>query len=248
MCGSSEMLVSLMCTMPDSDRNAKSYAFCRSLVTTADDRPAQVLELWRTDGSVAARFWLDTATKLPLRRETFDTHARMISEDAFIDLDLGAGSSSGMPTASAQPWTGQLGSAGLTALRAQGWPLPSRLSGNLTLFDASQTSTQSGEVVDLSYSDGLSEVSLFLQRGELPSVLPGWQRLAVRGKMIFSNDPDERCLAWSARGFVYTMIANAPQSTVNQIVAALPHDDQLGLWPRLARGLLRIGSWANPFG
>jgi sigma-E factor negative regulatory protein RseB len=214
---------------------------------SADNRPAQVVELWRPDGSVAARFWLDAATKLPLRREIFDTHARMISEDAYIDLEIGAAGLGGMPTADARPWSGQLAPAGLTALRARGWPLPAALSGRLTLFDASKTSTRSGEVVDLSYSDGLSEVSLFLQRGQLPRELPGWQRLAVRGQTILSSDPDERCLAWSARGFVYTMIADAPPATVNQIVAALPHDDQLGLWERMARGLRRLASWANPF-
>jgi sigma-E factor negative regulatory protein RseB len=215
---------------------------------SADNRPAQVVELWRPDGSVAARFWLDTATKLPLRREVFDSHARIISEDAFIDLDLGPASGSGMPAAGARPWTGQLGSAGLAALRAQGWQLPASLSGQLTLFAASQTSTQSGKVVDLSYSDGLSVVSLFLQRGELPPAMPGWEHLAIQGKAVFSTDPDERCLAWSARGFVYTMIADAPQATVSRIVAALPHDDQAGFWNRMARGFRRLGSWANPFG
>jgi sigma-E factor negative regulatory protein RseB len=214
---------------------------------SADNRPAAIVELWRPDGSVAARFWLDTATKLPLRREIFDSHARMISEDAYINLEIGAAGAGGMPTADARPWTGQIDSAGLTALRAQGWPLPAALSGQLTLFAASETSTQSGEVVDLSYSDGLSEVSLFLQRGQLPRDLPGWQRLAVRGHTILSSDPDERCVAWSARGFVYTMIADAPPSAVNQIVAGLPHDSQLGLWERMARGFRRLVSWADPF-
>ena len=39
---------------------------------SADNRPAQVVEAWRDDGSLAARFWLDDATKLPLEREVFD--------------------------------------------------------------------------------------------------------------------------------------------------------------------------------
>jgi sigma-E factor negative regulatory protein RseB len=153
-----------------------------------------------------------------------------------------------MPAADARPWAGQLDSAGRAALRARGWPLPATLPGHLTLFEASRTSTRTGEVVDLSYSDGLSEVSLFLQRGQLPRELPGWHRLAVRGQTILSSDPDQRCLAWSARGFVYTVIAEAPPATVNQIVAVLPHDGQVGLWQRMARGLRRLASWVNPFG
>ncbi len=217
---------------------------------SASGRPADVVELRRPGGSLAARFWLDSATRLPLRREIFDTHARMISEDAYIALQLGAAAdlSGGMPSPDAKPWTGRLDSARLAALRAEGWPLPAALPGRLTLFDASQTSTRSGEVVDLSYSDGLSEVSLFLQRGQLPRELPGWHRLAVRGQTVLSSDPGERCLVWSAHGFVYTMIAEAPLAAVNRIVAALPHDGQVGLWARMARGLRRLASWVNPFG
>ena len=40
---------------------------------SADNRAAQVVEAWREDGSLAARFWLDEETKLPLEREVFDS-------------------------------------------------------------------------------------------------------------------------------------------------------------------------------
>jgi sigma-E factor negative regulatory protein RseB len=215
---------------------------------TADNRPAKVVELWRPDGTLAARFWLDAATKLPLRREIFADHAGMISEDAFINLEVGERGLAGMPAAETQPWTGQLDPAALAALRSRGWPLPASLAGGLTLLDASETSTRSGKVIDLSYSDGLSVLSLFLQRGDLPRTLPGWQRVAVRGHSVLASDPDDQCLAWSADGFVYTLIADAPPATVNQAVAALPHDGQIGFWKRMVRGFRRLASWANPFG
>src|SRR5882757_903828 len=41
-------------------------------------RPAQELVLRHLDGRLAARVWLDSVTQLPLRRETFDGHARMV--------------------------------------------------------------------------------------------------------------------------------------------------------------------------
>ena len=53
---------------------------------SADDRTAQVVEARRADGSLAARFWLDDATKLPLEREVFDTAAHVISRDVFINV------------------------------------------------------------------------------------------------------------------------------------------------------------------
>src|SRR5487761_663664 len=56
---------------------------------SADNRAAQVVEAWRGDGSLAARFWLDSATKLPLEREVFDSAAHVISEGVFINIQIG---------------------------------------------------------------------------------------------------------------------------------------------------------------
>ncbi len=53
---------------------------------SADSRTAQVVEAWRDDGSLAARFWLDDATKLPLERVVFDSAARVISQDVFLNV------------------------------------------------------------------------------------------------------------------------------------------------------------------
>lgn len=217
---------------------------------TADSRPADIVEMWRPDGSLAARFWLDVVTKLPLRREVYDSDSRMISEDAFIDLEIGQRSLGGMPAAEVQPWAEQLDLAKLTALRAQGWPLPASLAGNLSLFRASRTSSDAPAglaVIDLSYSDGLSVISVFLQRGQLPRAMPGWHRVTVHGEGVFSDDPDNRSLAWSSHGFVFTVIADAPPATVSQVVAELPHDGQIGFWKRMDRGFRRLASWANPF-
>jgi hypothetical protein len=53
---------------------------------SAGSRSAQVVEAWRGDGSIAARFWLDDATKLPLEREIFDSTAHVISQDVFLNV------------------------------------------------------------------------------------------------------------------------------------------------------------------
>jgi MucB/RseB N-terminal domain len=213
----------------------------------ADNRSAHIVEVRRPGGELAARFWLDVATSLPLRRELFDASARVISEDAFINLTVGAGGLADMPAAAASPWTGKLDAAGLAALRAGGWPLPDQLPGGLTLFAADHTATQSGEVVDLSYSDGLSVMSLFVQQGVLPPQLPGWRLVSMQGRAVYAADSDDRSLTWSAGGYEFTLIADAPQETVGQVLAALPSDARPGFWQRLGRGFRRIISWANPF-
>jgi sigma-E factor negative regulatory protein RseB len=209
-------------------------------------RPALVVEVRRPGGALAARFWLDAATKLPLRREMFAADAQMISEAAFTTLELGARGLDGMPAATAAPWAAQLDQARLAALRAQGWPLPEQLPGNLVLFAASQTSARSGPVIDLSYSDGLVVVSLFVQRGELARAMPGWRQVTVGGRAVYSDDPDQRSLTWSAAGFVYTLIGDAPTTTVSRVVTTMPGTTRPGFWARMARGFRRLASWLNP--
>jgi sigma-E factor negative regulatory protein RseB len=90
-----------------------------------------------------------------------------------------------------------------------------------------------------------------MQRGELSGALPGWHRVNVHGVPVYSTksgDLDEQGLAWSAGGFVYTVIADAPPQAVSLVIAELPHAPDAGFWQRVARGIRRIGSWFDPFG
>ena len=214
---------------------------------SAVGRTALVVEVRRPGGDgLAARFWLDAATKLPLRREIFTSGSHLISEDSFVNLHLGAAALGAMPDPAGGPWTTRLDSATLTALRTKGWPLPAQLPGNLVLFGATQTSAGSGRVIDLSYSDGLAVISVFVQRGELGKPMPGWRQTGIRGQKVYSIDPDERCFAWSSGGFVYTVVADAPTAVVSQVVAAMPNSTPPGFWGRMAIGFHRLASWLNP--
>jgi MucB/RseB N-terminal domain len=216
---------------------------------SAAGHAALVVEARRPGGSLAARFWLDAATKLPLRREVFARDAQMISEDAFTNLELGDGGLAGLPSAAVASPAAPLRNGTLGALRAGGWPLPAQLPGNLALFAATATGTSSGQAVGLSYSDGLSVVSLFVQRGELAGLMPGWRAVALGGRTVYALDPldqGDSSLAWSAGGFVYTLVADAPITTVDQVIAALPAGSQPGFWRRMAHGLRRMASWVNP--
>jgi sigma-E factor negative regulatory protein RseB len=300
---------------------------------SAAGRPASTVEVLRPDGSVAAQFWLDEATKLPLRRELFDSHAHALSVSGFVGLTVdptgaggatrktkdrrapggsqrrpatargqrapaqkapapsmtaaqrrdvarlvahfsdavGTGNLSGAPLGAARvangaqasasqlrntsenltpaprAWTDRLGQAQLAALRAQGWPVPAAMPGGLTLYDASAKVTSTGRVVGLAYSDGLSVVSLFVQRGQLPAVLPGWRQTDVSGHPLFVRDPAEPDLTWSAGGYVLTVVAAVPAPALAGVVDALPHQAKSGFWHRMGRGVKRLLSWANPF-
>ena len=210
-------------------------------------RPVRELVLRHRDGRLAARFWLDNATKLPLRRETFDGDARMVSDDVFVSLKLGSPTVAAVPRIASAPGGTPLAGGQLARLRAAGWPLPAQLPGQLTLVRASETGGRSDVVVNLAYSDGLSVISLFVQRGHLPARLNGWSEVALRGDHVYASGRDKRSLAWSARGFVYTLIADAPEQTLDQVVGALPHNGRPGFFGRMGRGLGRLVSWLDPF-
>ena len=239
---------------------------------SADNRTAQVVEAWRSDGSIAARFWLDDATKLPLEREVFDTAAHVIGQDVFIDVSFTAPGGLGgvvppgdsrAPGASSQkaaaapasarvsagpqgPWTDPFSRRQLLALRDGGWQVPAELPGGLSLFTGAKTRADTGAVLDLGYSDGLSMVSVFEQPGKLPATLPGWRKTKAGGHVVFAL-PDQRLLTWAGHGMVFTMVADAPSQTVDAVVGALPHDGPTGFWKRMSRGLVRVASWVNPF-
>jgi hypothetical protein len=210
-------------------------------------RPVQELVLRHLDGRLAARFWLDSVTKLPLRRETFDGRARMVSDDMFVSLKLGSPTAAAEPRTASAPGGKRLASGQLARLRTAGWPLPAQLPGQLTLLRASETGGPSDAVVDLDYSDGLSVISLFIQRGHLPAQLSGWSEIVLRGDRVYASGRDQRSVAWSAHGFVYTLIADAPDQTLDQVVAALPHNGGPGFFGRMGHGLSRLVSWLDPF-
>ena len=219
---------------------------------SAGNRAAQIVEAWREGGSLAARFWLDDATKLPLEREVFDPAAHVISEDVFINVRFTKQPPAAAPAAGPSdpqgPWTEPLPVRQLLVLRKSGWLVPPGLPGGLSLFTGAQTMTDTGTVLDLGYSDGLSVVSVFEQRGNLAAKLAGWQKVTVGGHVIYAAEPDQRSLTWSSRGMVYTVMADAPAQTVDSVIRALPHDAPPGFWKRMSRGFARLASWVNPFG
>jgi sigma-E factor negative regulatory protein RseB len=239
---------------------------------SAVGRPAAVVDLYRLDGSLAARYWLDKQTMVPLRRDLFDTTARVICQSRFTQVRFGgpakratamtagaaraaraakAASAQGADAAASSPsdasWVSAASPARfLTSLSSQGWRLPATLPGGLPLYAAAWTSSGSSRVVDLEYTDGLDVVSLFVQRGTLGTGMTGWRQLSVNGEPVYVSG---HSIAWADSGLVYTMIADASPATVTRDVAAVRASSPApGLLGRLGRGLDRLAKLVNPFG
>jgi sigma-E factor negative regulatory protein RseB len=220
-------------------------------------RPASVVDLYRFDGSLAAEYWLDKQTLVPLRRELFDASDNVVSEDSFVQVQFGGiampqlagvSASAAEPQPQSQPQAAWAPAAQparfLAALSGQGWQVPGTLPGNLPLYAAASTKTASGEIVDLEYSDGLYDVSLFVQRGTLTPDMTGWQPVTVGGESAFVSG---HSVTWAGPGFVYTMIADAPPQTMTQVIQAVPRGSQPGVLDRLGRGFVRLARVLNPF-
>ncbi|HEY7486260.1 MAG TPA: hypothetical protein VH912_17475 [Streptosporangiaceae bacterium] len=210
-------------------------------------RPARVVEARRPNGSPAGRFWIDRDTGLMLHRELIDGQGRAVSITGFYDIHIGRPKQQSQPHMRnvATPWGHELAAADLGLLRSGGWTVPAALPGQLQLYEARRADGDG--VVHLGYSDGLSAVSVFIQRGALDETrFAHWRKIERGGRTVFEHNALQRYAVWASDGYVYTVLADAPQGTADAVVAALPHGG-IGFWGRLGRGLKRLGSWFNPF-
>lgn len=233
------------------------------LVSIAGDavvagRTADVLDARRPDGSLAGRFWLDHASGLMLRREVYDGAGATVLASSFASVTLtGAPSASRagerppLPPAGqtrAGSGSGELTAGQLAAICASGWACPRSLAGRLDLYDVRRLDDAAGPVLHLSYSDGLSTVSVFEQRGRLgPRALAGYAPQLCGGYSVYAHNSMDRTLTWAADGTVYTVVTDAPRDTVDALVPQLPHQQAAdGLVARVDRGLHRLLSWLDP--
>lgn len=218
---------------------------------TPDGLTTQV-QARRLDGTRAALFWIDARTGLPVRREVFDNVGRLVRASAFVELHLGGSMPTTAPSApivtSRAPET-LLGRAQVAQLRQAGWVLPAQLPGGMVLYDVRRAGSGEDTVLHLSYSDGLSTVSVFVQSGRLQThSLTGWSRSTMGGPVYVHDFGLGRRVTWNGHGRVYTVVADAPPPAVASLVAWLPHGEHhRGFFGRLRHGLARLGSWLNPF-
>ena len=235
---------------------AANFSVTLTGVSSVAGRPAQIVEARRRGTmTLAARFWLDQATSLVLRREVYDELGKVTRASAFVEVTVGK-SAPRSPEARALPsaWPERVPEPTFEAMRARGWKCPERLSANLSLIDARRggkpTATDPQPILHLSYSDGLSSISLFEQRGHLGTAkLDGYRAAEYEGGTMHILDGIPKRMVWSADGMVFTLVADAPDPIIAEVMSALPAPDpEPGRWGRLQRGMDRVASWFNPFG
>ncbi len=226
-------------------------------------RAATVVEATPIEGgAVAGRFWIDNESGLLLRRELYDGHGHTVRTSAFLDLDVTAApvapvhtrstsvGQTKVPAETDQRGDGVLDDAALDRLRNDGWLLPAALPGGLVLYRARTVEVSGGgQAVQLTYSDGLFALSLFTQRGRLDtSALRGFTTKKVGGAEVQTRSGLYRQVVWAGGDTVYTVVSDAPDAELEQVVKALPHSEPSStVRSRMGRGIDRMGSWINPF-
>jgi MucB/RseB N-terminal domain len=212
---------------------------------TIAQRPTTVVTA-SSDGRLAARFWVDDETGLLLRRDLYD-EGRPVRTSQFTTIDL----SRRTFFAHLPP---ELGVEQGTALRMtfapsltdQGLACPKGLPGGFRLIGLQRLPD---DTVQATYSDGLSTVAIYEQRGHLdPSGLRGFDEESVAGQPVYVLDGLPRVAVWESAGTVYSVVSDAPDAVTADALAGLPHDvtDEPGTTDRIATGLRRLGALANP--
>lgn len=202
--------------------------------------------------AVAARFWVARESGLVLRRDLIDRTGSVVRSAAYVRIDTAVPERPALRlvdhSLSASGTT--LDISALLELKEAGWPVSFTLPGGLDLFEARWHGDGDGEVLQTSYSDGLSTTSLFLQRG-VPAATPsGTARRVGTGTAWVSAGTPER-VVWSGGGYTWTLVSDAPTGVVDDAVLALPHlapsPPHDGVAGRVWRGMSRVGGWLNPF-
>jgi sigma-E factor negative regulatory protein RseB len=196
--------------------------------------------------AVAGCFWIDQVTHMVWRRDVMDDGGGVVVSNAFSELRI-TDTAPRATSVAAVPPTTHLDDQQVQQLIEDGWPIVDHLPSGLELFDAR---LHPDGVVQLAYSDGLSTLSLFVQHGALPAGTGGVLR-EVGGGLVHVTSTAPEQLVWSGGGRTWTLVSDAPDSTIDQAVLVLPHADppaaDEGVGDKVWRGLSRVGAWLNPF-
>jgi hypothetical protein len=96
------------------------------------------------------------------------------------------------------------------------------------------------------YTDGLSRLSVFEERGSLDSSsLAGFRSVMYGGHLVYIKPGLPMVAVWESEGTVFTAVTDAPQQMAGNLISRLPHVDETpapGVTSRIGHGLTRLAS------
>ena len=138
------------------------------------------------------------------------------------------------------PWSEIVSPTELTALRADGWPCPVALAAGYVMLDARRRTVSGRSTLHLTYGDGLSAISVFLQRGELDATgLTGLTSRKWGDTNVYVRDGWPEVMIWQGGPTVITAVGDAEPADFRTILSALPRQSNHGTLGSLQQ---RMGS------
>ncbi len=224
-----------------------AYDLTSSGSTVVAGRAATVISA-RRGQELVARFFVDTATGLMIRREVYDG-GQLVRSSAFESLRTStSGFLSHLPPELTTAATTAVSTRLAPILNDDGYACPSTLSDTFALTTLGRVDSSSG-VIQAAYSDGLSSASVFEQRGQLGADnLRGFRPVDIDGTRVAVREGLPTVSVWESEGTVYTLVTDAPMSTSAALIADLPHRPPVreDTSNRLVRGFETLGSFLSP--
>lgn len=224
-----------------------AYDLTVSGTTVVAGRAATVISV-RRGQELVARFFVDNATGLMVRREIYDS-GQLVRSSAFESLRTSArGFLSHLPPELITPAATAVSTRMAPILHDDGYACPSMLSDAFALTTLDRVDS-SGDVIHAVYSDGLSSASVFEQRGQLSTDgLRGFRPVDIDGTQVAVREGLPTVAVWDSDGTVYTLVTDAPLSTSAALIADLPHRQphREATSNRLVRGFETLGSFLSP--
>jgi negative regulator of sigma E activity len=212
-------------------------------------------------GREAARMWLDDETGLLLRQDVLDGAGRMSRMSAFLDLKVGKQpenppawtesatsrqvSTSPVTHRTGQAWSHVVTPRELQRFRSAGWPCPERLPEEYQLIDVrGDESTAGGQVLQLTYGDGLSDVSVFLQQGTLDGDrLTGMTTSRWGDGVVHVRHGWPELMVWQGGPTVITAVGDAEPAYLRTVLAAFPQPSRRGALGSLQDAMGSAVAW-----
>lgn len=231
------------------DALAKAYDLAIGGSRRVDGRRTTVISASR-EGQVSARFWVDDATGLLLRR-TLYVDGRLVRWSGYTSIRMMRhGFMKHLPPELQEPPNTALSTSIAPALGDKGWTCPQRLTAGFRLQQLYRLDTGGG-VMHAEYTDGLSSIAVFEQRGSLDrSSLAGFRVQKARGNELYIRPGLPATVVWESGDTVFTVVTDLPEQMLGGLVTQLPHGVGQpaagGVATRIWRGLSRIASAVSP--
>jgi sigma-E factor negative regulatory protein RseB len=225
------------------------------------------------DGREVARIWLDERTGLLLRQDMLDGAGRRYRTAALAGLNF-SGVSAAVPAGTVtpmplnlpvgssvrtisrtalspavgepvDPWDDVVSAAELSELRADGWPCPAQLPVGFVLLDARRANVEAGRsAVHLTYGDGLSAISVFLQRGRLDRArMTGLTQRKWGDTDVYLRAGPPQVMVWQGGATVITVVGDVEPNDLERTLSALPRQPNRGTLDSLQQRMGTALAW-----